>query len=103
MANPVESGPRCLRLLSIAVISLPTPVAPSRWMSPAIPHIIVVLPFSALPLRYLSAFLALPPVTWAPLARRLLRQAVEISLGIPFGHGVQETLPLIALIFVIEA
>jgi hypothetical protein len=31
-----------LRLFSIAVISLPTPVAPSRWISPAIPHMVLV-------------------------------------------------------------
>jgi hypothetical protein len=30
---------------------LPTLVAPSRWMSPAIPHIVVILPCS---LRYLA-------------------------------------------------
>src|SRR6185437_7476207 len=80
IANPVESGPRCLRLFSIAVISLPTLVAPSRWMRPAIPHMF-----------------SLPSL--CPCSSR---QAVEIGLEIPLGHGVQETLPLVALIFVVE-
>src|SRR5512147_2072591 len=94
MANPVESGPRCRKLSSFAVISLPTVVAPSRWMSPAIPHIILVLPlFLALPLRCLSAACSLPASG----------QAVEIHLKVPLGRGVQEALPLVALILIIEA
>src|SRR3990170_4708661 len=92
-ANPVESGPRCLRLLSMAVISLPTLVTPSRWMSPAIPHIFL---FSSL----------LPRATASLLERGSLAassgQAVEISLEVPFRHRMQEALPLVALIFVVE-
>src|SRR4029453_1578413 len=79
IANPVESGPRCLRLLSIAVISRPTLVTPSRWMRPAIPHIWCLL-CSGLPL-------------W---------QAVEIGLDVPFRRRMEEPLPLVALVLVVE-
>src|SRR6185312_2118193 len=93
MANPVESGPRCRKLSSIAVISLPTLVAPSRWMSPAIPHIVLPPLFPRATALHLERACSLPASG----------QAVEIHLKVPLGRGVQEALPLVALILIIEA
>src|SRR5580765_8301167 len=81
-ANPVESGPRCFIDWSIAVVSDPMSLGPSRWMMPAIPHI----------------------GDRAPLWRRrgparpFLRKDIQVFLDVPVADGRQEAGPLVALV-----
>src|SRR5687767_8528687 len=113
MAKPVESGPRCRRLRSIAVISPPTLAAPSRWIRPAIPHMMQCSFSAPIGSRQSAVGYPLPRLTTAdcrlpcscrlPIADCRSWQTIQVHLQVPLRRRVEEALPFVALVLVVEA